>query len=65
MLQSVETVKAKTKKEECIEKLISKHPNIDLTNLNKDYLSWLNQRYFENKTNSEEIVHPIEVAMET
>jgi protoheme ferro-lyase len=65
MLQSVETVKAKTKKEELAENLKSKYPNIDFTNLNEDYLSWLHQRYIENKTNPGEIVHPIEEAMET
>ena len=65
MLQSVETVKAKTKKEEFIENLISKYPDVDLTNLNEDYLSWLHQRYFDNNPKPEEIVHPIEVAMET
>ena len=65
LIQSFDTVKAKTKKEEFVENLKSKYPNVDFTNLNEDYLSWLHQRYIENKTKSGEIVHPIEEALET
>jgi len=65
LLQTTETVGGKTKKEELAENLKSKYPNVDFTNLNEDYLSWLHQRYIENKTKSGEIVHPIEEAMET
>jgi hypothetical protein len=65
LLQSAEVVKRKTKKEEYAENILLKHPSVDLTNLNEDYLSWLNQRYIENKTKSGEIVHPIEEALVT
>ena len=65
LLKATEAVKIKTKKEEYEENLKSKYPNIDLTNLNEDYLFWLNQRYIENKTKSGEIVHQIEEALVT
>jgi len=63
LLQGVEVSKVKTKKEEFAESLKYKYTNIDLTNLNEDYLSWLHQRYIENKKKSGEIVHPIEEAL--
>jgi ribosomal protein S17E len=65
LLTLLQNAKKKTKKEEYEEILKSKYPDIDLTNLNEDYLSWLHQRYIENKTKSGEIVHPIEEALVT
>jgi hypothetical protein len=65
LIQSVEFIRSKSKKEELVENIKSKYNNIDLINLSEDYLIWLNMRYigFENKPG--EIVHPIEEAMET
>jgi hypothetical protein len=63
LLKATEAVKRKTKKEEFAEAILLKHPSVDLTNLNEDYLSWLYQRYIENKTKSGEIVHQIEDAL--
>jgi hypothetical protein len=65
LLQSVEVIRSKSKKEELIERITSKYNDIDLTNLNEDYLLWLNMRYIESKNKPGEIVHPIEEAMET
>lgn len=65
LIQSVEVIRSKSKKEELVENIKSKYNNIDLTNLNEDYLLWLNLRYIESKNKPGEIVHPIEEAMET
>ncbi len=65
LLQSIEVIKSKSKKEELIESITSKYNNIDLTNLSEDYLLWLNMKYIESKNKPGEIVHPIEEAMET
>jgi hypothetical protein len=65
LIQSVEVIRSKSKKEELVENIKSKYNNIDLTNLNEDYLLWLNMRYIESKHKPGEIVHPIEEAIET
>ena len=65
LIQSVEFIRSKSKKEELVENIKSKYNNIDLTNLSEDYLIWLNMRYIESENKPGEIVHPIEEAMET
>ena len=57
--------KPKTKIEELSEKIKEKHAEIDLSNLNEDYLSWIHLRYVKDKKKPEEIVHPIEEALVT
>ena len=57
--------KPKTKIEELSEKIKEKYADIDLSNLNEDYLSWLHLRYIEDKKKPEEIIHPIEEALVT
>ena len=65
LLRSVDTVKNKSRSEELSEELKLKHPDIDLTNLNEDYLSWLYRKYVKGETKTNEIVHPIEEAIVT
>ena len=65
LIQSVEVIRSKSKKEELIENITSKYNNINLTNLSEDYLLWLNMRYIESKNKPGEIIHPIEEAIET
>lgn len=65
LLSSVEVDSTKSKKEELKESLNSKYPDINLVNINEDYLLWLHLRYVLSKANPDEIVHPIEEALET
>ena len=65
LIQKATESKPKTKIEELSEKIKEKHSNVDLSNLNEDYLSWIHLRYIEDKKKPEEIVHPIEEALVT